>query len=203
MMTYHHHLRVKILICTLYCLFCGAIVASEQENYQTRYGFDHYFGIITPSDVYAVVENINLILLNYAQQSPQYQRIQSLAYQQIKQADPKDVLAALHRLRKRLNQHLSNYQLPTIPKVVPSKKIIPANVYLQASYILDALVQLKDKIEPHHSWGHYYKIHRYQVDKKPADVLSAVHLGLRRIQLIDLPKKIHIKEQEQIQSVPQ
>ncbi len=166
--------------------FLSSHVVAKQDNNKIH-GYSNLYGVVTPSQVYALLENYNVALLHYVKTHKRslLGKVKAEKLVVFKNKKPEDVFVILNKLSSKVDKLTRRVKQKPMTRVKREKaKAIPAEVFLQAGNNLDAFVQYMHSIEVDKSWGQFYTNRTYSVGKTPDNVYALVDLLLRKTNYI-------------------
>ena len=170
-------LRKKLVIATLYSLFCLSGPANAAD-----------LGM-TPSHVFGLWTSINDVLSRLADVSPDQEnltsRMAAIDIEGVNNKKPADVLEQVNIFREKADILLRRGGVRAIAtdERVSTGKITPSDVFLNSGHVLDGMVLLLvSKTDANTLISPYYKPNVFS-GKTPSDVYALVHLANQRLAL--------------------
>ncbi|MFV2057148.1 MAG: hypothetical protein ACC707_11820 [Thiohalomonadales bacterium] len=153
----------------------------------SSFGISNRYGAVTPSQVYSLLENYEKVFMTYVKTHKKslLSKIRKVRLKPVKSMKPEQAFVKLHQLSDAIDKLVRRVTQKPMKRVKREKrKAIPAEVYLQAAYNLDAFVHYMNKVEPNKNWGRFYVDNVYRKNKKPSDVYALADVSLRRLMLV-------------------
>ncbi|MGF1706758.1 hypothetical protein [Enterovibrio baiacu] len=177
---------VRLLVGLMVGLFISFIFtfssSTAADTHKSTYGYSDFYGELTPSQVYELVKNIDMLVMHYAERHHP-QKVNALPTEpiQVSNYTPEQVFVALLALSDNIDRFLQANNLPLIKRIEREQRYaIPAEVYLQAGACLDSLVMTMSRIESDTSFGDFYAFKEDDKTKTPSDVYALVDLVHRK-----------------------
>ncbi len=151
------------------------------------YGHSERYGPVTPSQVYALLQNYEKLFMYYVRTHNKalLPEIDAVTLVPVKNMTPENAFVMINRLSDSIDKLTARVQQEPMQRVKRERKLaIPAEVFLQAGNNLDAFVHYLHSIAPGKTWGRFYTTSTYKTGKKPDDVYALAELSVRRLNII-------------------
>jgi hypothetical protein len=170
-------------------LFCFQTLAQANTRPLSTKNADYSkdYGVVSLSDVYSNMLNINRALTFYADQLQLKNNAKILELRPNIATDktPEDIFEATKMLAQQLNQLSTAAGLTPIALTQhPKSNAISAEIYQASSLIMDQLIAVMHKKSLKATYGEFYTKHPFLINKTPNQVFALTTLAVRRMRLI-------------------
>lgn len=181
------NLKIIISYTLAIMLFSSMMTSVNAANSKKAFGYSSHYGVVTPTQAYAIIDRVNKALVYYSQNHKRsvVSKVKALKIRSVSGKSPEHVFVKLTSLCNAVDKLSRREQLRPMPRVTKAKaKAIPAEVFIQAGHNLDALIKYMNKVEPGNNWGRFYDLKKDIGAKSPSDVYAITDLAFRRLELI-------------------
>ncbi|WP_255555417.1 hypothetical protein [Enterovibrio paralichthyis] len=172
---------VLILAC-----FSQPAISAEQNTEATQYGYSNLYGELTPTQVFALMKNMDAMVMLYAnREKPELARTLPRRINFVEGYAPEEVFVALNSLADHIDALAKKGGVEPVRRVTrESDKAIPAEVFLLAGACLDTMAATMYKSDPSTPLGDFYSNRSSSRAKTPSHVYALVDLLDRKLTIL-------------------